>query len=76
MLVPGVRDFLERHRELPMAVGSNAEPENIALFLDGAGLRALSRISRAIFTLRTRIIALATGRIGARAELLANVAQM
>jgi len=43
MLVPGVRDFLGRHRELPMAVGSNAEPENIALFLDGAGLRPYFR---------------------------------
>jgi beta-phosphoglucomutase len=39
MLVPGVRDFLERHRNLPMALGSNAEPENVALLLDGAGLR-------------------------------------
>ncbi len=39
MLVPGLREFLERHRDLPMGVASNAEPENVALFLDGAGLR-------------------------------------
>ena len=39
MLVPGLRDFLTRHRDLPMAVASNAEPDNITLFLDGAGLR-------------------------------------
>ena len=39
MLVPGLRDFLERHRDLPMGLASNAEPENVALFLDGAGLR-------------------------------------
>jgi beta-phosphoglucomutase family hydrolase len=39
MLVPGLREFLERHRNLPMGVASNAEPANIALFLDGAGLR-------------------------------------
>jgi beta-phosphoglucomutase family hydrolase len=39
MLVPGVREFLERHGNLPMALGSNAEPENIEFLLDGAGLR-------------------------------------
>jgi beta-phosphoglucomutase len=39
MLVPGLRDFLTRHRDLPMAVASNAEPANVALFLYGTGLR-------------------------------------
>jgi beta-phosphoglucomutase len=39
MLVPGLRGFLERHRDLPMGLASNAEPQNVALFLDGAGLR-------------------------------------
>ena len=38
MLVPGLREFLERHRDLPMGVASNAEPQNVALILDGAGL--------------------------------------
>jgi beta-phosphoglucomutase family hydrolase len=39
MLVPGLRALLERYRDLPMGVGSNAEPENIALVLDETGLR-------------------------------------
>jgi beta-phosphoglucomutase len=39
VLVPGLRAFLERHRDLPMAVASNAEPENVAFVLDEAGLR-------------------------------------
>jgi beta-phosphoglucomutase len=43
MLVPGLREFLARHRELPMAVASNAEPQNIDFFLDGAGLRPYFR---------------------------------
>ncbi len=38
MLVPGLRAFLERHRDLPMGVGSNAEPENVAFVLDETGL--------------------------------------
>jgi beta-phosphoglucomutase family hydrolase len=38
MLVPGLRAFLDRHRDLPMAVASNAEPENINFLLDRAGL--------------------------------------
>ena len=37
--VPGLREFLERHRELPMAVATNAEPENVAFVLDELGLR-------------------------------------
>ena len=43
MLVPGLRQFLERHRDLPMAVASNAEPQNVAVALDGAGLRPYFR---------------------------------
>ena len=43
MLVPGLRAFLERHRDLPMGVGSNAEPENVAHVLDEAGLRRYFR---------------------------------
>ena len=43
MLVPGLRALLERYRDLPMGVGSNAEPENVALVLDEAGLRRYFR---------------------------------
>jgi HAD superfamily hydrolase (TIGR01509 family) len=43
MLVPGLREFLEKHRNLPMAVASNAEPENVDFLLDEAGLRPLFR---------------------------------
>ncbi len=38
-LMPGLRPFLERNRTLPLGVGSNAEPANLTLVLDGAGLR-------------------------------------
>src|ERR1017187_6420838 len=44
MLVPGLRGFLERHRDLPMAVGSNAEPENAAFVLEETGLRPYFRV--------------------------------
>ncbi len=37
--VPGVREFLERHRDIPKAIGSNAEPENINFVLDHFHLR-------------------------------------
>ena len=43
MLVPGLRAFLERYLELPMAVASNAEPENVDFLLDRAGLRRYFR---------------------------------
>jgi beta-phosphoglucomutase len=39
MLVPGLRDFLEQQRGVPMALASNAEPANIDFLLDRAGLR-------------------------------------
>lgn len=38
-LIPGVAEFLERHRELRLGVASNAEPENVAFVLDEGGLR-------------------------------------
>jgi beta-phosphoglucomutase len=38
-LVRGLRSFLERHREVPKAVASNAEPQNVQFILDRAGLR-------------------------------------
>ena len=44
MLVPGLKPFLERHREMRMGVASNAEPENVALLLDRAGLRPYFRV--------------------------------
>ena len=44
MLVPGLRPFLERYRGAPMAVASNAEPENVSFVLDRAGLRSYFRV--------------------------------
>jgi beta-phosphoglucomutase len=38
-LVAGIADFLDRSRGIPLGVASNAEPANIDLILDGAGLR-------------------------------------
>jgi beta-phosphoglucomutase family hydrolase len=38
-LVPGVLEFIDRHRGLPLAVASNAEPANIDAVIDLAGLR-------------------------------------
>jgi HAD superfamily hydrolase (TIGR01509 family) len=37
-LTPGLREFLERHRDAPMAVASNAEPENVWFILREAKL--------------------------------------
>ena len=37
-LIPGLREFLERHRGAPMAVASNAEPENVRFVLEEAKL--------------------------------------
>jgi len=39
-LMPGLRPFLERNRTHRLGVGSNAEPANLALVLDGAKLRS------------------------------------
>jgi beta-phosphoglucomutase family hydrolase len=38
-LVPGVRQFLERYKGLPMGVASNAEPANVDFLLDEASIR-------------------------------------
>jgi len=43
-LVPGLRPFLERFRGAPMAVATNAEPENVDFVLDRAGLRQYFRV--------------------------------
>lgn len=40
MLVPGLREFLERYRSVPKALASNAEPENVNFILAESGLRA------------------------------------
>jgi beta-phosphoglucomutase len=42
-LVPGIREFLERHRDLPMAVASNAEAENLNFVLQSANLSSYFR---------------------------------
>jgi beta-phosphoglucomutase len=39
LLVPGVRAFLDKHRGLPMALATNAQPENVDFLLDRARLR-------------------------------------
>ena len=39
MLVPGLRAFLDAYQGAPMAVASNAEPENVNYLLDRVGLR-------------------------------------
>jgi beta-phosphoglucomutase len=44
MLVPGLRAFLERYREAPLAVASNAEPDNVSFLLDRTGLRPFFRV--------------------------------
>ena len=44
MLVPGLREFLDRHRDTPKAVASNAEPANVDFLLDRAGLRPYFRV--------------------------------
>jgi HAD superfamily hydrolase (TIGR01509 family) len=42
--VPGVTEFLERHKSWPMAIGSNAEPANIDFTLDHFGLRPYFKV--------------------------------
>jgi HAD superfamily hydrolase (TIGR01509 family) len=39
ILVPGVRKFLKQYHNLPKAIATNAEPENVNFLLDQAGLR-------------------------------------
>jgi beta-phosphoglucomutase family hydrolase len=38
-LVPGLLEFLEEHREVPKALATNAETENVDFLLDRSGLR-------------------------------------
>jgi beta-phosphoglucomutase len=38
-LVPGVVEFLARHRSLPIAMATSAEPENVEFLLEAAGFR-------------------------------------
>jgi beta-phosphoglucomutase len=40
-LVPGIRGFLERHRNLKSGLATNAEPPNVDFVLDTTGLRSL-----------------------------------
>ncbi len=44
VLVRGIRNFLERYRQAPMALASNAEPPNVQFLLDRAGLRPYFRV--------------------------------
>lgn len=43
-LVPGVRQFVQRHSHLPLAVASNAEPENVRFVLEGTSLKRYFRV--------------------------------
>ncbi|HSU59772.1 MAG TPA: HAD family phosphatase [Bryobacteraceae bacterium] len=43
--IPGLMEFLERHADVPKAVGSNAEPANIDFVLDRLGLRRFFQIA-------------------------------
>ncbi len=43
-LVPGVVDFVSRHRGLALAIATNAEPANLDFVLDEAGLRPFFRV--------------------------------
>jgi beta-phosphoglucomutase len=42
-LVPGVVEFLARHRNIPIAMATSAEPENVEFLLEAAGLRPYFR---------------------------------
>jgi beta-phosphoglucomutase len=44
LLVPGVRGFLESHRDHLMAVASNAEPANVEFIVERAKLRHYFRV--------------------------------
>jgi beta-phosphoglucomutase family hydrolase len=43
-LVPGIREFLTRHRDLALAIATNAEPANVDFVLDETGLRPFFRV--------------------------------
>lgn len=38
-IVPGLREFIARHPDIPKALATNAEPANVDFVLNGAGLR-------------------------------------
>jgi beta-phosphoglucomutase len=43
-LVPGVRDFILRNKDFPLAVATNAEPLNVDFILTATGLRSYFRV--------------------------------
>jgi beta-phosphoglucomutase len=43
-LVPGIREFLARHRALPLGIATNAELPNVDFVLDETGLRPFFRV--------------------------------
>jgi beta-phosphoglucomutase len=43
-LVPGIREFLARHRGLPLGIATNAELPNVDFVLDETGLRPFFRV--------------------------------
>lgn len=43
-LVPGVREFLQRHAGLPVGLATNAEPANVDFILDRGGLRTYFQV--------------------------------
>jgi beta-phosphoglucomutase len=43
--IPGLIGFLERHPDIPKAIGSNAEPENIDFVLEKFGLRKYFQVA-------------------------------
>ena len=44
ILVPGLRDFLDRYEAIPKAIATNAEPANVNFLLDRANLRRYFRV--------------------------------
>jgi beta-phosphoglucomutase len=42
-LVPGLREFLQRHRDQPVGMATSAEPENVEFLLEAAHLRPYFR---------------------------------
>lgn len=44
LLVPGIRAFFDRHRNLKLGLATNAEPANVDFVLDATGLRSFFRV--------------------------------
>jgi beta-phosphoglucomutase len=44
-VVPGLREFLERHQDLQIGCATNAEPANVDFVLQAAGLERLFRVA-------------------------------